>query len=182
MPSTKPNDPEGPALARRHVGQRERPQQHEPAGQQQGAADGQQHERVEVVAPRVAQPVEQPDAGQRRRARPDREPERHPREHGPLREVPVAADRLRDRRVGEVGADGDHRLDADHEDQQRRHQRAAAHAGDADEDAHAEAEEDDRRIHQEAGRCRPHSILSVPAQRPSRPPPGEVQWVQPIEA
>ena len=30
--------------------------------------------------------------------------------------------------------------------------------------------------------CRPHSTLSDPAQRPSRPAPGAVQWVQPIDA
>ncbi len=30
--------------------------------------------------------------------------------------------------------------------------------------------------------CSPHSVLSVPLQRPSRPVPGSVQWVQPIEA
>ena len=28
--------------------------------------------------------------------------------------------------------------------------------------------------------CRPHSVLPVPAQRPSRPAPGTVQCVQPI--
>ena len=33
-----------------------------------------------------------------------------------------------------------------------------------------------------AGRWRPHSIRSVPAQRPSRPAPGTVQWVQPIDS
>ena len=30
--------------------------------------------------------------------------------------------------------------------------------------------------------CRPHSVLSPPAQRPSRPVPGAVQCVQPIDA
>ena len=28
----------------------------------------------------------------------------------------------------------------------------------------------------------PHSVRSVPAQRPSRPGPGDVEWVSPIEA
>jgi hypothetical protein len=30
--------------------------------------------------------------------------------------------------------------------------------------------------------CRPHSVFSAPAQRPSRPEPGSVQCVQPIDA
>ena len=30
--------------------------------------------------------------------------------------------------------------------------------------------------------CRPHSVFSLPAQRPSRPSPGSVQCVQPIDA
>ena len=29
--------------------------------------------------------------------------------------------------------------------------------------------------------CRPHSVFALPAQRPSRPSPGLVQWVQPID-
>ena len=45
--------PERAALARCHVGQGERPQQHQRAGQQQHAADRQQHEGVEVVADAV---------------------------------------------------------------------------------------------------------------------------------
>jgi hypothetical protein len=65
--------------------------------------------------------------------------------------VPPAADRLGHRRVREVRADRHDGLDAGHQDEQRGHQRAAAHAGDTDERAHAEAEEDDRRVHEEAG-------------------------------
>ena len=30
--------------------------------------------------------------------------------------------------------------------------------------------------------CKPHSVFSVPDQRPSRPAPGRVQWMQPIES
>ena len=30
--------------------------------------------------------------------------------------------------------------------------------------------------------CSPHSVLSVPAQRPSRPPPGCVHGAQPIDS
>ncbi len=32
-----------------------------------------------------------------------------------------------------------------------------------------------------ASACNPHSVLSLPVQRPSRPVPGAVQWVQPID-
>ena len=156
MPSTKPTEPpsataatlcrvciwNAPRSRAARSAERQRAQQHQRAGQQQHAADRQQHEGRRSRRRCVAQAVEQPDADQRPRARPDRQPHRHPREHRALDEVPVAADRLGDRRVGEVGADRHHRLDAEHEDQQRRHQRAAAHAGDADEEPDAEAEED----------------------------------------
>ena len=53
------------------------------------------------------------------------------------------------------------------------------------EDADAEAEEDDQRVHGPAvsiSTCSPHSVLSVPAQRPSRPAPGCVHGAQPIDA
>ena len=42
--------------------------------------------------------------------------------------------------------------------------------------------EDEAVVHAGSSTCRPHSVLSIPAQRPSRPAPGSVQWVQPIEA
>jgi hypothetical protein len=54
----------------------------------------------------------------------------------------VPADGLGHRRVGEVRADRGDRLDAEHEDEERRHQRAAADAGHPDQDPHAEAEAD----------------------------------------
>ena len=49
----------------------------------------------------------------------------------------------------------------------------------ADEGIDAEAECDDHRVHQT---CSPHSVLSVPAQRPSRPLPGFVHGAQPIDS
>ncbi len=64
-----------------------------------------------------------------------------------LLQVLPAADGLGDRAVEDVGADRGHRRDPEDEDQQRRHQRRAAHAGHADEQADAEAEDDDRWIH-----------------------------------
>ena len=62
-------------------------------------------------------------------------------------QVLVAADGLGDRGVEDVGADRGHRRDAEDQDQERRHQGRAAHAGHADEQADAEAEDDDRWIH-----------------------------------
>jgi hypothetical protein len=102
--------------------------------------------------------------------------------------VAPAAHRLGHRAVEEVGADGHHRLDANHEDEQRREQRAAADPRQADEDPHGQPEEDDQGIHAVqpmAGAgltCRPHSVLAEPAQRPSRPLPGRVHGAQPIDA
>jgi hypothetical protein len=61
---------------------------------------------------------------------------------------PPAADGLRDRAVGQVGADRDDGVDAREEDEQRRHQRAAAHSGETDEHADPEAEDDEQGIHQ----------------------------------
>jgi hypothetical protein len=58
-----------------------------------------------------------------------------------------AADGLRQRSVGDVGPDRDVRLRADEDQQQRRHQRAAADPGQADEHADTDAEDDDQRIH-----------------------------------
>ena len=49
--------------------------------------------------------------------------------------VPGGAERLEDRAVEDVRADRDRRLEAEDEDQHRRHQRAAAHAGHPDEQA-----------------------------------------------
>ncbi len=48
---------------------------------------------------------------------------------------------LEDRPVDDVGADRDRRLEAEDEDEQRRHQRAAAHAGRPDEQADQQAGE-----------------------------------------
>ena len=65
-----------------------------------------------------------------------------------LAQVLDAADGLGHGGVEDVGADRGDRLDAEDEDQQRRHQRRAAHPGHADEHADAEAEDDDCGIHE----------------------------------
>ena len=51
------------------------------------------------------------------------------------------AERLEDRAVQDVRADGDLRVEAEEQDQDRRHQRAAAHPGHADEHADEQARE-----------------------------------------
>jgi len=61
--------------------------------------------------------------------------------------VTPAAGRLRHRRVEDVGADRGGGLDAEQEDEKRRHQRTAAHPGHSDQEADTKAEEDDRWIH-----------------------------------
>ena len=74
-------------------------------------------------------------------AEPSEHPEREPRVHGA--ELPVAhgAERLEDRAVEDVGADRDLRVEAEEQDQDRRHQAAAAHPGHADEDPDEQAGE-----------------------------------------
>ena len=101
------------------------------------------------------------DAADRRGHRAEADPRRQAHVDRAVAQVAPAADGLRDRAVGEVGADGDDRLDAEDDDQERRHQRAAAHAGEAYEYADAEPEEDDERVHCGCSHpCRPHSVFS----------------------
>ena len=65
--------------------------------------------------------------------------------------MPVArrAERLEDGAVEDVGADGDLRVEAEEQDQDRRHQAAAAHPGHADE--HADEEPGERELPGHAG-------------------------------
>jgi len=81
--------------------------------------------------------IEHVDAADRGRHRAERHPCREGQMDRALAEVLDSADGLGHRGVGEVGSDGGHRLDAEHEDQQRRHQRPAAHPGEPDENAYA---------------------------------------------
>ncbi len=53
------------------------------------------------------------------------------------------AEGLEDRPVHQVGADGLTRIETENEDQQRRHQRAAAHPGHADQRAYAETQQNE---------------------------------------
>ena len=97
----------------------------------QCAADDAAHRRLRGVGERARDL----DADQRERRRADEHPERE--RHVDVAELPVAhgAERLEDRAVQDVGADRGLRVEAEEQDQHRRHQAAAAHAGHADEDA-----------------------------------------------
>ncbi len=81
------------------------------------------------------------DAHQRGGDAAEGEPERQGDVHGPLAPVLPGAGDLGDGGVGDVGADRHGRLEAEDEDQHRRHERAAAHAGEADEEADQQAGE-----------------------------------------
>ena len=102
-----------------------------------------------------------PDHGRRHAA--EGEPLDQLHVHRAHAEVAPAADRLGDRRVDDVGADRRGRLDPEDQDQQRRHQRASAHAGHTDEHADAQSEEDDCRVHDVFAAARGAYRLSRPA-------------------
>ncbi len=72
--------------------------------------------------------------------------------HMPVAVVRPGAAALGDGGKPQVGADGHRRVQLEHADQERRHQRAAAHAGHADDGADAEA----------AGHCDPIHAHALP--------------------
>ena len=107
----------------------------EHADHHQGGADGAVQDVVDEVAVVGLDVGDRGDAGQRRRDAAERQPERQGDVHGALAPVLPRAGDLGDGGVGDVGADRHGRLEAEEEDQDRRHERAAAHAGEADEEA-----------------------------------------------
>jgi hypothetical protein len=60
--------------------------------------------------------------------------------------VHAPADRLHDHRRGQVARHGSEGLDAEDDHEDRRHQRTAAHPGEADDEADQEAGEGDERV------------------------------------
>ena len=114
-------------------------------------ADPADHERdaedlLRRVLVAVAVAVATATTTARRRAsengrRAEQHPHREPRVDVPELAMPDGAERLEDRAVEDVRADRDRRLEAEDEDQHRRHQRAAAHAGHPDEKADQETGE-----------------------------------------
>jgi hypothetical protein len=114
----------------------------------QGRAQHAEHEAVHLVlAVRVLEHLDHPHPGQRRGNASHRKPERDPAVNGLVLQVPPAARGLGDGAVEDVGADSGDRLDAEDQDQERGHQRAAAHAGHSDQQADAKAEDDDDWVH-----------------------------------
>ena len=110
--------------------------------EQAGGEDGKDR-LVELVAELTLEDVEDPDAQDRHRHAPDCHPvdERHV-DRLQLQVAPTAR-RLGDRGLGDVGADRGGRFDAEDEDQQGGHEGTATHPGHADQETHAEAEEND---------------------------------------
>jgi len=129
------------------AGEEEAAQQRDRADHQQAGGEDREHSLVEVVAEPSLQQVEGPDPSDRGGNAAGGHPPGERQVHRLQLQMAPAAGGLGDRGVEDVGADRGHRLDPEQQDQQRRHQGAAAHAGHADEEADAEAEEDDRWIH-----------------------------------
>jgi hypothetical protein len=72
------------------------------------------------------------DARERQRPGAEEHPQRQPRVDGAEPAMPDRAEALEDRAVEDVRAHGVRRLEAEEDHEDRRHQRAAAHAGEAD--------------------------------------------------
>ena len=85
-------------------------------------------------------------AQERGRDRPEHQPPDQRLLHGAALPVDRAADRLHDHRRDDVARHRGQRLDAEQQHQDRRHQRPAAHAGQADDEADAEAAQDDEGV------------------------------------
>ena len=139
------------ALARDELGHQQRTREDRDRDHEQRPADGAEQHRVEVVAVGVVQAVDQPHADQRAGHAAAGQPLRDAHVDRARAPVAPAAEGLGDGAVGEVGADRDDGLDADDDDQQRRHQRAATDPGHPDQDADTESEDDDEGVHAPAG-------------------------------
>ena len=116
------------------------------AGDQRHAEDD-RGRVLEAVAVPARKPGREGNPEKRERRRAGEHPESQPRMNRP--ELPVAhgAEGLEDRSVDDVGADRDGRLEAEEEDEHRRHQRAAAHSGHPDKQPDEEAGDRELRIH-----------------------------------
>ena len=118
-------------LARLH------PAFHERLGEEaDAAADERDADRIAEnrlrARDRVLELVRGHDAGNRQRARTHEQPEREVAVNRAETAMPDCAERFEDRTVDDVRADGSRRLEAEEDDEDRRHQRAATHAGQAD--------------------------------------------------
>jgi hypothetical protein len=111
-----------------HVGLREKPE----SAKHQGRADHLRGSRFDRIAVAPLDPLGQLHADERERRRGHQHPHRQARMHGAEPPVPDSAEGLENGAVEDVRAHRERRLEAEQEDQQRRHQRAAAHSRRAD--------------------------------------------------
>jgi len=86
----------------------------------------------------VSEPARDLDADERHRRRPEQHPQSEARMNRPEHPVPHRPERLEHRAVEDVRADGGLHVEAEEQDQDRRHQRPAAHPRHADEDPDGE--------------------------------------------
>ena len=113
--------------------------------QQQRHAEGGGHHalRLGTVGPKM---VQRPQAQQRGRNAAGAQQAHHTPRHQALARQAHGAAHLGECGEQQVGADGQVRLDAEEKNERWRHQRAAAHAGQADDQAHTKARQDEREI------------------------------------
>ena len=132
-----------------HGAQEKGPDDGGDADNEKGRPHCTQHHLVDrVLAVLPLKELDQEHARDRHRDAPYRQPEHDRPMNGPVLQVPPCARGLGDGAVEDVRPHGRHRLDPEQEDQERRHQGAAAHAGHADQEADPEPEDDDYRIHE----------------------------------
>jgi hypothetical protein len=120
----------------------------EPADDERGA-DDLRGGRLDVVAVPPSEPLGHLHTRQRHRRRRNQHPQRHARVHRAETAVPHGAEGLEDGAVQDVRTDGERRLEPEEQDQQRRQERAAAHARHADEEADEQPGKRESRIHYE---------------------------------
>ena len=105
------------------------------AAENECTADEPAHRRVGALA----KATRDLHADERKRRGAEQHPEGEARMHGPEHPVSHGPERLEDRAVQDVSADGDLRVEPEEEDEDRRHQGATAHPGHADQDPDEQA-------------------------------------------
>ena len=117
--------------------------QADPSEQQRDA----EHRAADRLDPVAVLPLEvrgERHARERHRSASEQHPPGQPSLDVAERPLPRRSDRLEDRAMEDVRADGGRRVEAENEDEDRRHQRAATHAGQPDE--HADQEPGEREL------------------------------------
>jgi hypothetical protein len=114
--------------------------------EQQGVAEHLALHGVDAVAVAVGEVGRSPHSEEGRGRAPDQHPAREPGSHGAETAVPGAPERLEDGAVEDVRADRHGRVEVEKEDQERRHEGAAAHPGHPDEEPGDQTGEDQERV------------------------------------